>query len=46
MGHEKVLDSTQLLHHGIHLILVCLAHLLTYLVHLFFHLKKEAKGAL
>ena len=39
MGHQKVLDGPQLLHHGIHLLPGSLSHMVADLVHLFFHLK-------
>ena len=46
MGHEKVLYGSQLIHHGGHLFLAGLPHLIANLVHMLFHLKKESEGVL
>ena len=46
MGHQKVLNRAQLLHHGIHLVLGCLAHLIADGIHLLFHLKQIRERAL
>ena len=37
--HQKILDRTKLLHHLIHLILICFPHLVTDFIHARFHLK-------
>ena len=46
MCHQKILDRSQLLHHGVHLILGRISHLRADVVHLLLHLKEEGKGTL
>ena len=46
MCHQKILDRSQLLHHGVHLILGHISHLRADVVHLLLHLKEEGKGTL
>ena len=46
MRHQKVLDRSEFLHHGVHLVLRSIPHLRTDIVHLLFHLKKEGECAL
>ena len=44
--HQKILDRSQLLHHGVHLFLRGVSHLRADVVHLLLHLKEEGKGTL
>ena len=46
MRHQKILDRSQFLHHGVHLILGGVSHLRADVVHLLLHLKEEGKGTL
>ena len=46
MRHQKILDRSQFLHHGVHLILGRVPHLRADVVHLLLHLKEEGKGTL
>ena len=46
MCHQKILDRSQLLHHGVHLFLRGVSHLRADVVHLLLHLKEEGKGTL
>ena len=46
MRHQKVLDRSEFLHHGVHLFLRSIPHLRTDVIHLLFHLKKEGECAL
>ena len=46
MRHQKILNRSQLLHHGVHLILGRVSHLRADVVHLLLHLKEEGKGTL
>ena len=46
MGHQKILNGTQFLHHGVHLILGRLPHLIADGIHLLFHLEQVRERAL
>ena len=46
MCHQKILDRSQLLHHGVHLILGRISHLRADVVHLLLHLEEKRERTL